>query len=243
MGTDRADASRQRRQVIEWKLTDAYHQAHGAQSGADLRKANDMLQEILEMMKDRTERMLHEDHEVCWQRWVEIKETAKYRRQEITNFNYGKFKNEAYQAKGWAESLPKDAKQKVQEVQQAMKGRTMDRWQFDEIREILDDAWKIASSVLHHRFEEGQRRHQEGQSKMREAKSRKLEAIEYRQGKISDRQRQIDKCRGMLYDARSDDFRRRVEGWIDEHYEAIRRLEEQISDIEAAIRDIDSKLD
>jgi hypothetical protein len=243
MSSDRTDASRQRRQVIHWKLNDAYHQASGAQSGGELRKANDMLQEVLEMMKDKSERMLHEDHEVCWQRWLEVKETAKWKRKEISDFNYGHFKNEAYKAKGWAEELPKDATQQVKDVQQAMKGRTMERWQYDEINTVLDEAWTIASAAFRRRRQEWERRHEEGQQKMRDAKARRLEAIEYRQGKISDRQYQIDKCRSMLCDARSDDFRRRVEGWIEEHYDKIREIEDQIRDLENAVRDIDSKLD
>jgi len=39
MDSDRAHASRQRRELIELKLTDAYHQAQGAESGHDLKKA------------------------------------------------------------------------------------------------------------------------------------------------------------------------------------------------------------
>jgi hypothetical protein len=73
---DRAQASAQRRDFLKRLLDDAYYQAHGAESGADLRKANDMLQDVLEKMKDKSERMLREDHEECWQRWLEVKETA-----------------------------------------------------------------------------------------------------------------------------------------------------------------------
>jgi hypothetical protein len=67
---------------------------------------------------------------------------SKYRRQFICDFNYGKFKGEAYEAKGLAEEFPREAKEKVKETQRAMKGRTMDRWQFDEINAVLDEAYR-----------------------------------------------------------------------------------------------------
>lgn len=242
MGIEGVHASSQRRHLIELKLTDAYHQAHGADSGDDLRKANEMLQEILEMMKDRSSRMLHEDHDACWQRWVEVKETLKYRRQEISNFNYGHFKNEAYQAKGWAESLPKDAKQKVQEVQRDMNGRTMERWQFDEIKGVLDEAWKIANSVLQSRHAEWERKQEEWQSRMSAAKSRKLELLEKNRSAIYNIQQQIDRCREMLHAARSSEHQYRVQGWIDEKYAKISDIERFNGELEDQIRSIDEKL-
>lgn len=49
MFSDQAEASRQRREIITYKLDGAYHQAHGAESGLDLRKANDLLEEVFEM--------------------------------------------------------------------------------------------------------------------------------------------------------------------------------------------------
>jgi hypothetical protein len=52
-------------------------EAHGAESGQDLRRANEMLQAILEKLQDKTHPMLREDHEACWQKWVGVKETIK----------------------------------------------------------------------------------------------------------------------------------------------------------------------
>jgi hypothetical protein len=236
MSTDRANASQRRREVIGWKLDEAYHQARGSDSGSELRRATELLQEVLEMMKDKSERMLHEDHEACWQRWKEIKETIKWRRKEICDFNYGHFKNEAYQAKGWAESLPKDAKEKVRQVQRKMKGRTMESWQFEEIRDILDDAYKTAAGVL-------QRRHNEWRDKMESAKSRKLELLEKNRGTIASIERQIDHCYEMLRDARSSEHQYRVQGWIDEKRDKIRDIERFNHELEGQIEDIDRKLD
>jgi hypothetical protein len=92
MSNDRVNASCQRRTVVGWKLDEAYYQAKGSDSGQGLKQANALLQEALAMMKDKSEKMIHEDHEACWQRWLEIKETIKWKRKEICDFNYGKFK-------------------------------------------------------------------------------------------------------------------------------------------------------
>jgi hypothetical protein len=235
MVNDRAAASAQRRDYLKRLLSDAYFQAHGAESGTDLRKANEMLQEVLEKMKDKSERMLREDHEGCWQRWLEVKETAKWKRKEICDFNYGHFRNEAYKAKGWAEELPKDAKAKVREVQAEMKGRTMEKWQFDEIRGILDDAYKTAAGV-------SQRRHEEWRYKTESAKSRKLELLEKNRNIIRNIEQQIDRCYDMLREARSSEHQYRVQGWIDEKSSKIRDIERSNRELEDQIRNIDSKL-
>jgi hypothetical protein len=242
MFNDRAAVSAQRRDFLKRLLDEAFYQASGANSGSDLRAARDKLQEVLERMKDKSERMLREDHEQCWQRWLEVNETAKWKRKEICDFNYGHFKNEACQAKGWAEDLPKDAKAKVKDVQVAMKGRTMEKWQFDEINDILNDAWKVASSCLQRKYQEGQRRHEEWQQKQREAKSRRLEVRERKEDQLRNHQNQVDKCYEMLGNARSRERENLIEGWIAEHQSKIRDLEDTIRDIDRVISDIDSKL-
>jgi hypothetical protein len=236
MGNDRSIASAQRRDFLLSELNDAYYQAHGAESGQDLRRANEMLQAVLEKLKDKTHPMLHEDHDACWQKWVSIKETIKYRRQFICDFNYGKFKGEAYEAKGLAEEFPREAKEKVKETQRAMKGRTMDRWQFDEINTVLEEAFQTASGILRRRYEAGQ-------EKMREAKSRKLGRIDHLRDIVSNIQRDIDNCRDKQRDARSSEFANTVQGWIDEKYDKIRDIENTIRELEDVVRDIDSKLD
>ena len=81
-------------------------------------------------------KMTREDHDACWERWSGVKDTVRARREEISSHNYGHFKNAAYEARGLAQNYPKDAKDKVRSIQREMKGRTMERWQFDEIRAV-----------------------------------------------------------------------------------------------------------
>jgi len=150
----RADVSQQKRKLVESKLDEAFHQARGAGSCPDLRQANQLLQQALGWMKDgwgnfsvgtqlftlNDGRMLKDDHDACWKRWREVKNTIAARRQEICELNYGHFKSEAYNAKTLADEYPKEAKEKVREIHRAMSGRMTERWQFDEINKVLDEA-------------------------------------------------------------------------------------------------------
>lgn len=112
----------------------------------------------------------------------------------------------------------------------------MEGWQFDEIRGVLDDAYKIATGHL-------QRRHEEWRCKMESSKSRKLELIEKNRGIIANIEQQIGRCHDMLREARSSEHQHRVQGWIDEKYDKIRDIERFNRELEEQIRDIDSKLD
>lgn len=242
MSSDRANASYQRRQYIESELNDSHYACKSAYTPDEFRSAKDWLTKILDLLSDKTQRMLHDDHQACWERRKEVQETLKWRRKEITDFHYGKYSGEAYEAKGLADSDPKATRDMVRRIQSDMRGKTMDRWESDEVRKILDEAWSIASAASDRRKYDWEQRHSEGQNRLRDSKSNKLGSIEFKRGQIYNLETQIDKCRDMLYGA-SDNYRRKVEGWIDEHHAKIRDLHDQIAALEEKIRDIDSKLD
>jgi hypothetical protein len=97
---------------------------------------------------------------------LKSKKPSSTNEKEIASFEYGAFRNDAYEAKGLAEQFPKDAKQQVRSIQQAMRGRTMERSQFDEIHAILDDAWKIASAAQQRRHEALEQTQQQWRERM-----------------------------------------------------------------------------
>jgi len=86
-----------------------------------------------------------------------------------------------------------------------MKGRTMERWQFDEVNTVLDEAYRTGSGILRRRYEAGQ-------EKMREAKSHELGRINHLRDIVSNIQRDIDNCRDKQRNARSSDFASMVQG-------------------------------
>lgn len=93
----RENTSRQKRELVESKLSEAYYQAKGSKSSADVKIADQLLAEALSWMKPGWSqvsvgddlfhlsdgRMTNSDHDACWERWKEIKETIKWKRQEF----------------------------------------------------------------------------------------------------------------------------------------------------------------
>jgi hypothetical protein len=254
--TQRANISSQKRELILSKIEEAYHQAKGARGGADLRDADQILQQALGWMKDgysgfgigtqffaaNDGRMLKEHRNDCWNRWTEVKETIRARRAEICDFNYGHFKGEACDARGLARTYPKDAKAKVRAVQSELKGATMDKWQFEEVREILNEAYNAASVAQEERHREWERKQQEWRSRMEEARSKKQGLIEKNRDFIQRLERQISDCDDMIRNARSSEHQSRVQGWIDEKTDKIRDIERFNRELEDQISEIDTKL-
>jgi vacuolar-type H+-ATPase subunit D/Vma8 len=254
--SQRANISKQKRDLVESKLNEGYYQAKGAGSGSDLRQADDLLEVAKAWMKDGYSGfnlptqlftlndgvMTKADADACWSRYKEIKEIIRWRRKEFSDYNYTHFKEKAYEARGLAETEPKEAKEKVRHVQVAMKGHTLERWQFDEIRGILDEAYHTASGVQKRRHDEWERKQDEWRFRIQAARSRKLELLEKNRDALRNIENQIDRCRDMLREARSSEHEQRVQGWIDEKFEKIRDIERFNSELEDQVREIDDKL-
>ena len=66
--------------------------------------------------------------------------------------------------------------------------------------------------------------------------------IEKNSNYLRDLERQVDKCRDMLYAAKSYEHQSRVQGWIDEKTDKIRDIERFNRELEDQIREIDGKL-
>jgi hypothetical protein len=93
----RENVSRQKRNLVTQKLDDAYYQAKGATSTSELKVAGRLLAEALSWMKPgwsqvslgddlvslNDGRLTSEDHDACWERWKEIKETIDWRWKEF----------------------------------------------------------------------------------------------------------------------------------------------------------------
>ena len=92
----RAD-SKQKRDLVESKIKEAYYQAKGAGSISDLSQAKSLLNEALQWMKDgwggfnvatqltslSEGKLTREDRDQCWEKWKETNEIIKFRRQEL----------------------------------------------------------------------------------------------------------------------------------------------------------------
>src|SRR5712691_4265777 len=93
----RLTASRQKRDVVESVLNDAYWQARGAESWTDLARANAMLAQARSWMNDgwarvsladdlvhlSDGRLIKTDRDACWERWHEVKDLIQQRRDDL----------------------------------------------------------------------------------------------------------------------------------------------------------------
>lgn len=252
--------SKQKKSLIESKIKEAYYAAKGANSISDLQRSKELLNEALGWMKNGWggfniptqlvesavggEGILtKEDRDVCWQKWKEANETVKYRREELSRQNYEHFKSRAYGTLNSAEyDDPKDAKSKIRDVQQEMKGTFMSRDQFQDVHNILDTAWKKACDRQQKAYEERQTRHKEWADHMQKNIERWSELIQKNEDVISKIESQIDKCQEMEQNASSSDFASTVRGWIEEKYQKIEQIRDTNRSLEEKIRSVRDKL-
>ncbi len=258
----RRAASKQKRDLVESKIKEAYYQAKGAQSSSDLSEAKSLLNKALQWMKDgwggfnvatdlvetalgNEGKLTREDRDQCWEKWKEVNEIIKFRRQELWELNYNHFRSKASDALNTAHyGDPREAKSKVKDVQREMKGTQMSKPQFQEIHDLLDDAWQKATSRLQEAYREGQRKHEEWLDRIQGHIERWSDLIQKNEDIISRIEEQIDRCQDMERDARSPEFADTVRGWIEEKYRKIsdiretnRELEEKIHSAKSKIRD------
>jgi hypothetical protein len=249
--------SKQKRDLVESKIKEAYYQAKGARSSSDLSQAKSLLNEALQWMKNgwggfnvatqltslSEGKLTREDRDQCWEKWKEANEVIKFRRQEFWESNYNYFRSKASDALNMAHyDNPREVKSKVKDVQREIKGTQMSKPQFQKIHELLDDAWQKANSRLEEAYREGQRKHKEWHDRMEDHIERWRELIQKNEDVISRIEEQIDRCQDMERDARSPEFANTVRGWIEEKYRKISDIRETNRELEEKIRTVKSKI-
>lgn len=114
-------------------------------------------------------------------------------------------------------------------------------------REDNDAVWKRIQQLhdeIQGAWEACEEAEQQGRlSRLHEAKARKEELLE----RLTDRRARIEDNiaanEERLENARGDEYREKVEGWLEEGREQLEQLNERIDNVEAAIRDIEEKID
>jgi hypothetical protein len=177
-------------------------------------------------------KMTKADHDACWERWKEANEILQSRRQELGDNNFSHYRGEAEDAIGTVEYDPQRAKEKVQGIQKAIHGTIMTGDQFSELNRLLDKAWQRASG----------KRRSEWEEKLHSSLQWKRDRIRKEEESIDRLEEQIDHCRDLEANARTEDYANEVRSWIEQKYDAIAESRRLISKLEDEIRDIESKL-
>ena len=230
--TNRRMRSQQERNIVMGILNEAYHSGNGARDREDFSRVDDLLAKARDQMqgagKSREERMLRDDHQVCWERYQEARAAARDRRSFLSDGDYSRFRSETLSAASEASrGDPWEAKRKIKEIQQDLRAAMMKKFQWDDVRRILSEAWETASIRI---GEELTRRRES----ILERISR-LEALrEKNEGIIDSLQSQIDDLEGKISSG-SDAFADRARGWISEK-------EQKIDDIRSTNRELEDKV-
>jgi uncharacterized coiled-coil DUF342 family protein len=239
--------SRVKRELVESKIAEAQVRTKG--DASDLRKARELLNEALEWMKNGWSgfnwttqltslspgKMNRKDHDECWIQWREVNDAIRWKYCELGDSNWERFRGEALEASANAETDPKLAKEQVRATQKRMRGVIMSKEQFEDVRRVLDDVWGRATDAA-------KGHHEEWRERKLGHIAKKRELIEQSEELITRLEAQIEDCRDMEANARTDEHAERVRGWIEEKCDIIESKRRFIEELEQQIRAIEEQL-
>jgi hypothetical protein len=139
--------SKNKRELVESKIKEAYYQAKGARTNSELAEAKTLLNKALDWMKNGWSgfniptqlissmfsegRMLKADNDACWEQWKEVNDIIKFRRQELSEMDYNHFRSKASDAIHAAHyGDARESKLMVKAIQSEMKGSIMSKSQY-----------------------------------------------------------------------------------------------------------------
>ncbi len=259
--------SKQKRELVEGRIKEARSWATAAETKEHLHKADEILRQALEWMKDGWQQfpgateffesiagnegiLLEADRDACWTQWKEVKETLHFRRKEMQDDGHRRMRPEANSALYKAQNEnPHDALQEVKECRRALAGCYLNKEQREEIGHVLDSAWKVAIARIGAQRDERRRKHDQWVERQEQWIERqeswvksKTEQIEKSRDFISRLESQVDELQEKVADARTEEFADRVRGWIEERYDKIAEVNRQIEDLEDKIREAQDRV-
>ncbi len=255
-----ANHSAQKRDLVLTMIREAGMAAKCAEDRNELIEADRMLGEIQEWMKDGWNaatgtdqffnsiagdegRLLSKDRAACWATYKEARECLKNRRLALQEAGFGEAKELA--GKVWEEvraSNPFDAIKAFKGAQQAAWKLYMGK----EHRERILGHFNEIFAAIQDRFAEynaeRERKKREWVERQESGKARLEGALQSKRDYRSRVEGQIDDLQEKLNGARTEEFADLVRGWIEERYEKIRTVTQEIEELERIVEDIEERL-
>lgn len=256
----RDQISSEKRRLILEKVSSAELHCRSSHTFSDLNEARSLLRTATEMLKPgwNTEnfltefanevfgndgRLKREDHQHCWDQIQAVYEQIGNRSRDISQTQFDHFSHLASECLSSATyGNPHEAFKELKAVQAEVKGASMTREHWQEYRNLCDLAYERATSRMSEDRAAKEEKHQEWRRKTEDFVDRMEGVMSDKQDKIDNIRQQIDRDEEIMHNAKSGDFQSQVQGWIDEKNERICKLENDISDIEAKVRDARNKL-
>ncbi len=188
-------------------------------------------------------RLIREDREACWSRWVEVREAVKTRRREIRNLVLGALKA---RAEGFLESAGGDDPHGVQASIRAFQGEVKEAplppSDKERIRTILRAAWKRASERIEALKEERRQKHAEWLSRMTEHLTRWEAALYKNEDLLARIRAEVEDLERRIQGAREPSAAERFKGWLEEKRKRLAGVEATHAELAEKIRAVRAKM-
>ena len=235
---------------------------------SDNQKSQKILRDALACLKDdwsnakelqleeaeRNVRMTRDDHDACWLLWKQVNEECFVRFKEQKQNNYIAISNDVYTLGETVENAdPRDALDAIKDFQKKLKGLVLEKTDWEELRLTLNKYWERADQ----RFKALKGQLKEGRMRRASHMERRIEFWKTRQDAniqkfnelisknfdvITRIEQHIEKLQGDLIAARSEQFKEKVQGWINEQQEKIAAIQKANRELNEKIADIEDKM-
>lgn len=248
---ERNRVSKLKKEEILRLIKDASHQIQGSRNLDELKIATIYLNNAMRLMKKSNDYddlvrcllepsgniLTRDDREICWNKWTSVNDEFPYKRDFFYQNNYDKIASIAGQALNAANyDRPKDAKNLVKEAQIQMKSHPMNDTQYATVKDMLQNAWQIAT-IKSDQNRENYRQNQVEYIMHLQSLNADLES------RISNERRHIDDNYDKIRNAHNEDFINMIENeWIPEQEGRIAKFESFIIENNQKIRECESKL-
>lgn len=258
------EESSRKRALIEEKIAAAQACLSPEAEEEALGKAQALLSEALNLMKthpsaappaeaapevenaakpEMDARLIREDREACWARWVEVREAVKARRREIRNKVLGLLKEKAeafLEAAGGDD--PHGVQASIRAFQGEVKEASLPPSDKERIRTILRAAWKRASERIEALKEERRQKHAEWLSRMTEHLARWEAALYKNEDLLSKIRAEIEDLERRIQGAREQSSAERFKGWLEEKRKRLSGVEATHAELSEKIRTVRQKM-
>jgi hypothetical protein len=188
-------------------------------------------------------RLIREDREACWSRWVEVREAVKARRREIRNQVLAALK---VRAEGFLENAGGDDPHGVQASIRAFQGEVKEAplppSDKERIRTILRAAWKRASERIEALKEERRQKHAEWLARMTEHLARWEVALYKNEDLLGKIRAEVEDLERRIQGAREQSSAERFKGWLEEKRKRLAGVEATHAELSEKIRTVRAKM-
>lgn len=188
-------------------------------------------------------RLIREDREACWSRWVEVREAVKTRRRELRNQVLGALKAKA---DGFLENAggddPHGVQAAIRAFQAEVKEAPLPPSDKERIRTILRAAWKRASERIEALKEERRQKHAEWLGRMTEHLARWETALYKNEELLAKIRAEVEDLERRIQGAREKTAADRFKGWLEEKQKRLAGVEATHAELTEKIRTVRAKM-